>query len=113
MPLYQYQCNRAHVTEQRASLDTESIRCGCGNRALRVQVYRDQYMHAETGPKGGRKNEPPRDEKSYREQFKEYREATQEMDYAYSRVDDPTVKPPNYFKEGLKKAKKINPKVKV
>ena len=60
-----------------------------------------------------RKNEPPRDEKDLRKPYREYREASQEMDYAYSRVDDPKVKAPNYYKKGVAEAKKRNPKVRV
>ena len=78
--------------------------CDCGRLAKRAEVYREQYISCETGPKGGQKVEPPRDEKSYRHEFKRFQEASQEIDYAYSRVDDPKVKPPNYYKKGLARA---------
>lgn len=110
MPLYQFD-DGLHVTERRESMDVEFITCGCGRIATRVQVYRDQYMSCETGPKGGTKSEPPRDEKNYRRQYGEYREASSEMDYAYSRVDDPKVKAPNYYKRGVAEAKKQGAKV--
>ena len=113
MPLYDYACACGRVTESREGIGTEAIPCPCGRIAARVQVYRDQYMQAETGPKGGTRSEPPRDEKDLRKPYAEYREASQEIDYAYSRVDDPKVKPPNYYKEGIKQAKKRNPKVRV
>lgn len=112
MPTYIFQCDRHHETEQRADYETRFISCRCGLPAERVPVYRDQYMMAETGPKGGKRNEPPRDEKDLRKPFREFHEASQEMDYAYSRVDDPKVKAPNYYKEGVKQAKKRGAKIK-
>lgn len=111
MPTYLFECDRHHETEQYASFNTTFITCHCGMPAMRAEVYRDQYIHCETGPKGGQKVEPPREEKSYRKQFKEFQEASQEMDHAYSRIDDPKVKAPNYYKEGLKQAKKRGAKV--
>lgn len=105
MPQYQFKCDAGHLTELRASIDTEMIGCDCGKPAPRVQVYRDQYMSAETGPKGGGKSEPPREEKSYRKQFAEFQEAAAERDLAYSRVDDPKIVAPNLYKEGVRRAK--------
>ena len=112
MPLYTYLCDCGLNWDEYAGYNDSVITCrGCGLPAKRLQVYRDQYIHAETGPKGGRKNEAPREEKSYRKQFKEFQEASAEVDFSYSRTDDPQVKAPNYYKEGLKQAKKRNPKV--
>lgn len=113
MPRYEYLCEDKHVTEKYGGYDDSIVICDtCGELAMRRPIYRDQYIHAETGPKGGRKNEVPHDEKSYRHQFKEFQEASQEVDYAYSRVDDPAVQAPNYYKEGLKKARKVDARVK-
>ena len=112
MPRYEYLCEDKHVTEKYGGYDDSIVICDtCGELAMRRPIYRDQYIHAETGPKGGRKNEAPREEKSYRKQFKEFQEASAEVDFSYSRTDDPQVKAPNYYKEGLKQAKKRNPKV--
>ena len=83
----------------------------CGSSVHRAAVYASQYMIAETGPRGGRKNEAPREEKSYRREFAEYREAAAEIDHAYSKIDDPNVKPPNYYKEGVRRARKQGAKV--
>jgi len=111
MPLYDYACRCGRVTESREAMDVVLIRCKCGGMASRQGVYREQYISCETGPRGGLKVEPPKDEKDLRKPFAEYREASQELDYAYSRVDDPKVKPPNYYKTGLKEAKKRGAKI--
>ena len=114
MPLYSYNCRCGNDFDAFATYADIALACtDCGQMAPRQQVYREQYIHAETGPRGGRKNETPREEKSYRKQFKEFQEASQEIDHAYSRVDDPKVTAPNYYKEGVKRAKKLNPKVRV
>ena len=111
MPRYDYRCPCGVTFEAVAGLDDFHIDHRCGKRAARIPVYREQYMHAETGPRGGRKNEVPREEKSYRKQFKEFQEASQEIEHAYSRVDDPKVQAPNYYKEGLKQARKREAKI--
>jgi hypothetical protein len=38
-------------------------------------------------------------------------EASQEIEHAYARMDDPKVTAPNYYKEWLKQAKKKGAKV--
>ena len=112
MPKYTYLCKCGLNWDEYAGYDDVEQPCRrCGEFGQRVQVYVDQYISAETGPRGGRKNEPPREEKSYRKQFKEFQEASQEVEHAYSRIDDPKVTAPSYYKEGLKRAKKLNPKV--
>lgn len=112
MPRYDYTCRCGLRFEATAHYDDARLAClECGAWAVRVQVYRDQYMSAETGPKGGTRSEPPREEKSYRKQYAEYREASQEIDHAYSRVDDPKAKAPNYYKEGVRRAKRQGAKV--
>ena len=111
MPRYDYQCDRDHVTEAVGGFDSVFITCNCGLPAMRVAVYRDQFIHAETGPKGGRKNDVPRDEKDLRKPYREFREASQEVEYAYSKTDDPNVKAPDLYKAGVQKAKKRGVKV--
>jgi len=39
VPLYDYRCERGHVTESRQGIDTSAIPCSCGLSADRVQVY--------------------------------------------------------------------------
>lgn len=109
MPLYQYQCDRCFsLFERRASFKDASWPCDrCTSRAKRVEVYREQYISCETGPKTGPKSEPPREEKSYRKEFKEFQEASQEMEHAYRDVE----KKPNYYKAGLREAKRRGAKV--
>lgn len=107
MPLYDFECDRGHVTESRQGFDTTSIPCRCGRLAGRVGVYRDQFIHAETGPKGGKRNEVPRDEIRLGQDVREYEEAVGEVAHAYSKIDDPTVKKPDYFKIAKQRAKKI------
>ena len=104
MPKYDYSCRCGRVTESRESFETDVIRCKCGKMAARVSVYRDQFISCETGPKGGMKVEPPREEKSYRHEFKRFEEASQTIDYAYSRIDDPKVKKPRLYERGKARA---------
>ena len=112
MPRYDYPCRCGLLFEAIAGFDDDEMICGrCGQPAKRASVYREQYISCETGPKGGLKGEPPRDEKDLRKPFAEFREASQEIDHAYSRVDDPNVKAPNYYKEGIKKARERGAKV--
>ena len=112
MPRYDYICPCGNEFEAYAGFDDQFLVClDCDRMAQRVSVYRSQFISCETGPKGGQKVEPPREEKSYRKQYNEYREAAQEVDYAYSRVDDPKVKPPNYYKEGVRQARKRGAKI--
>lgn len=106
MPAYDYRCDRGHVTESRQGYDVTFIPCRCGLPAARLGVYRDQYMNAETGPKLNIKQPA-----ASRQRVRDFREASQEIDHAYSKIDDPNVKAPNYYKEGLKKARKRGAKV--
>ena len=90
-------------------MDAEWMDCPrCGSSVHRAAVYASQFINAETGPKGGRKNEVPREEKSYRREFKEYREAAAEVDYAYTKAE---AKAPNFYKEGVRRARKQGAKV--
>ena len=112
MPKYQYLCpNCGDSFERYATYDDAYMACDCGRLAKRAEVYREQYISCETGPRGGQKVEPPRDEKDLRKPYAEFREASAEMDYLYSRNDDPKVKAPSYYKEGLKKARKKGAKI--
>lgn len=111
MPRYDYRCPANHRFEEYAGFDDDTMLCVCGQTATRIGVYHDQYISCETGPKGGTRSEPPREEKSYRHEFKRFQEAASEIDYAHSRVDDPKVKPPNMWKAGLRQAKKQGAKI--
>ena len=97
------------MTESRQGVEIDSAPCWCGLSAARAGVYREQYMRAETGPRDGRKNEPPRGEKSYRQEFAEYAEAAADVDYAYSRR--PERKPPDLYKEASRRARRRDKRV--
>ena len=112
MPRYDYHCDCGEEFEAIAHYDDDRLSClHCGGWAKRAEVYREQFIHCETGPKGGKKNEVPRDEKDLRKGFKEFSEASAEVDYLYSRTDDPKVRAPNHYKEGVKRAKQRGAKV--
>ena len=109
MPLYDYECDRGHVTESRQGMDIEFIPCRCGLPAERVQVYRNQFIHAETGPKGGLKNPVPVNEMRLGRDVSEFEEASGEVAYAYAKEERD---PPNLYAKAMDRVKKINPKVK-
>lgn len=116
MPVYDYACaGCGTVTEARRSIHATTIHCPkCRRMARRVGVYREQYMQAETGPREGSKNPVPLAEKSYRQDFAEFREAAAEVDDGYARTlqaGDPPPREVNYYKEGVKRARAKNPKV--
>ncbi len=72
--------------------------CKCGEAAKRSEVNHVGFSgFAAT----------PRDQQNYRQSFREFKEASEEVDYHYTRAEnngDP-VKSPNLFQEGLKQAK--------
>ena len=50
MAIYQYKCDKGHITEERHSYDVESIPCPkCKRIARRVAIYKDQTVITETG----------------------------------------------------------------
>lgn len=114
MPLYDFNCEACGtVTETRQGFETASIPCRCGAIAQRVGVYREQFIQAETGPVGGKKNEiPPSDIRLGRE-VSEFQEASKEVAYHYDKAETEgvTVKRPNLFKRGMREARKKNPKI--
>ena len=80
MPWYDFICENGHVTESKATMSTEYISCSCGLLASRSAVNH-------IGVSGFA--EVPRDQKSYRESFKEYTEANAEVSYTYGRTEQP------------------------
>ena len=87
------------MTESRQGINVETIPCRCGTSARRVAVYAEQYMHAETGPKIGRK-EPVA---TSRQRYRDFREASAEIEHAEQTQG---VKAPNYFKQAKREARK-------
>lgn len=77
MPLYDFVCEREHVTERLAPFGCERTECFvCGKPATRVAVNR--ILVNMPGPKG--------------ELVKHYYEAASEAKDAYERTDDPVAK---------------------
>ena len=88
MPLYDFICKSCgKVTEERQGFDVDIIPCRCGSIAQRAGVYKNQYIQAETGPVGGKKNEPPSSDINLRQPFAEYVEASEEIDYHYAKAE--------------------------
>lgn len=117
MPLYDYECDRRHVTESRQGVEVDSIPCPrCGRSAARAGVYRGQYIQAETGPVGGKKNPiDPKDE-NLSKPFAEFREASAEVDYLYKKEEERTGKPVkrrNVVKEAYEAAHRKDQRIKV
>lgn len=110
MPVYDYRCDDKHVTEQRQGIEVSSIPCPvCGQSAQRVQVYQQQYMQAETGPVGGKKNDVPPDQKNLHQDYSEFQEAQAEVEHAYAKEGKEA---PDLFARAHRKAKKLNPRIK-
>src|SRR3990167_10111881 len=108
MPLYEFECDRGHVTEQRQGYEVTHIPCRCGLTAARHQVYRDQYMQAETGPKGGKRNPVPVAEQRLGRDVSEYEEAIGEVGYAYEKEDK---RPPDLLPIAKARARRRGAKV--
>ena len=99
MPLYQYRCERGHEVEmlRRGSTDPDVAvpDCPCGAQRRRLVVHRVAVI--------GQAAVPP-DDRSYRQEYAEYREAVAEVSsfYQRKRADGDPVREPDYY--GLAKA---------
>ena len=109
MPLYLFTCSCGHTTEKRTGYGEPFAPCAlCGLPAKRESIYRDQYIFGETTPKG--RAAVPRDEKRYDKQFKEFQEASAEINHTVTKLEKEhgvKLKTPNYYKMGVAKAKRI------
>ncbi len=104
MPLYDYSDGK-HVTESRQGVDVESIPCPrCGTTATRVAVYHNQYMQAETGPKGGTRSPVPVSERRIGQDTSEYTEALGEVTHAYEKEGKES---PNLVERAKKRARAL------
>lgn len=116
MPLYDYTDAFGHTTESREGIETVSIPCPiCGAIANRHQVYREQFMQAETGPTGGKKNEIPPSDMRLGQDVSDFVEASGEVDDIYDRHHRETgvqLQKPNFFRRGIREAQKRGAKVK-
>ncbi len=111
MPVYDFSCEAGHTTESRQGRDTDVIPCPtCGLPAKRESVYQDQSIFGETVAKSHRRADVPLGERRYGNKVALFQEASQEIDYAATKVERETgqsVKTPNYYKQGVKRAKRI------
>jgi len=110
MPLYDYECSNEHVTEDRQGYDVTVILCpSCGDSAFRHAVYLEQYMQAETGPRGGQRGAPtPRDQVDYRKDYQEFQEASQEVEHAYTKAEEETgapIKRPDLWQQAKERSR--------
>ena len=114
MPYYDFACKCGEVTEAQAGYETSSLPCrACGAPAQRVAVYAYQTTITETGG-----NSYPRldnaKSKDGKYRVSDFQEASAELDYAASRIEQREGKPvktPNPYKAGLKKAARMSAKV--
>ncbi len=77
MPMYEYRCREGHVTELLRPRTVEVVACACGAPAGRAQVY--PFAVSGFTP-------IPRDEKNYRQDFREFTEARAEAGDYYGRL---------------------------
>ena len=93
MPIYDYRCTAGHEFEERRSYDDSLVPCRCGLDAQRQAVNHIAVIG---------QTSVPRDERNYRHTFSEYREAVDEVQDGYERVNQARapseqVKQPDYL----------------
>ena len=101
MPLYGYQCPQGHEVELIRPIGVDTVLCPCGDESKRQTVNRVSHI--------GRAA-IPRDQKTYRQSFSEYREAVAEVSDSYSRINNERAPheqalKPNYFQLAKSKAR--------
>lgn len=114
MAIYDFACPCGEITEARAGYETSSLLCpACGNSAKRVAVYAYQSTITESGgnsyPRLDNAKSP-----SGKYRVSDFQEASAEIDYAASRVEQREGKPvktPSAYKAGLRKAEKMGAKI--
>ncbi len=114
MPVYDYVCGLGHTHEERRGYEESSAPCAsCGKPAQRVAVYAYQSTITETGG-----NSYPRldnaKSKDGKYRVSDFQEASAEIDYAASRIEQREGKPvktPSSYKAGLRKAARMGAKV--
>lgn len=99
MPLFTYSCACGHEQTLLRHRDVEAVACACGEVARRQAVNHVAVIG---------KAAIPRDERSYRQSYGEYREAVAEVADSYARINSDRgpgehVREPDYY--GLAKAK--------
>ena len=114
MPVYDYVCGLGHIHEERRGYEESSTPCAsCGGPAQRQAVYQYQSTITETGG-----NSYPRldnaKSKDGKYRVSDFQEASAEIDYAASRIEQREGKPvktPSPYKAGLRKAARMGAKV--
>jgi len=99
LPNFLFRCPKGHESELLRHRDTVEVACACGAAARRAEINRIAVVgFAET----------PRGEENYRREFADFREASAEVDYHYTKAEDSgmPVKRPNLFQMGLAKARR-------
>jgi hypothetical protein len=103
VPLYDYLCECGVVTEARRGINEETIPCpACGQPAKRQAVYRVSLR--------GLPTLGPPDNYNKRQQFADFREASQEVDHAHAQREKAVGHPievPSYYEIGKARAKEL------
>lgn len=105
MPTYTFRCPNGHEFDRRVSRDTYQVTsdayCGCVATARRQEVYAINF--------GGFARTPPK-ERDWSSDFKSYQEASHEIDYKHSRIEEGVGKAlpnPPLFKAAKKRAQAL------
>lgn len=105
MPVYDYLCDCGVVTEARRGINEEAIPCpACGQVAKRQAVYR-----VSLSTKGLPTLGPP-DNYDKRQQFADFREASQEVDHAHKEQEKAlghAIEVPSYYEIGKARAREL------
>ena len=103
MPLYDYLCECGVVTEARRGIGVKAIPCpACEQSAKRQAVYRVSLR--------GLPTLGPPDNYDKRQQFADFREASQEVDHAHKEQEKAVGHPieaPSYYELGKARAKEL------
>lgn len=116
MPLYDYICAEGHIFEKFAGYDDAELECPkCGHLAVRIPINQNQSIITETGAKNSRRAEVPFRERYLKPEYDRFCEASQEIDYAYTKLEDSMgidrsrneYITPSLYKTGLARARKL------
>lgn len=86
MPLYTFSCECGERFDARAGLEDYSVPCGCGSKAVRDEVYRDQSVVFKGGGFTKSVLPPPGSPDEQDEGFKELRKRGWDGDRAVSEI---------------------------
>ena len=113
MPLYDFCCEKGHVTEMRAGLEVIALACPiCGRDAPRVPFYESQYISGETVAKGVTKASRAGNviDKHGRTRVSLFQEASQEIDYHHRKAENEVgheLPGPPLYQEAKRRARRI------